>query len=143
MSFSNAAETAILALLLNATAYADYAENDSSGPLTSLYVALHTADPGEAGVQNTSEVAYTSYARVAVTRNSGGWTVASGAAENTAEIAFPACTGSTATATHFSVGKASSGATEILFKGVLTSSLSISTGITPRFAAGALDISLD
>ena len=69
MSKSNTFETELLALIFNATAIADLAENDATAPLTNLYVALHTADPGEAGVQNTSETAYTGYARVAVARS--------------------------------------------------------------------------
>lgn len=42
----------------------------------SLYVSLHTADPGAGGNQTTNEAAYTSYARVAVARSSAGWTIA-------------------------------------------------------------------
>lgn len=41
----------------------------------SLYVSLHTGDPGSGGDQSTNECAYTSYARVAVARSAGGWTV--------------------------------------------------------------------
>ena len=47
--------------------------NAGGSPLTSLYVSLHTANPGATGNQTTSEAAYTSYARVAVARTSGGW----------------------------------------------------------------------
>lgn len=39
------------------------------------YVSLHTGDPGEAGDQTTNEATYAGYARVAVARDSGGWTV--------------------------------------------------------------------
>lgn len=42
----------------------------------SLYVSLHTADPGVGGDQSTNEATYTSYARVAVARTTGGWTIA-------------------------------------------------------------------
>ena len=41
-----------------------------------LYISLHTADPGAAGTQATSECAYPPYARVAASRTAGGWTVA-------------------------------------------------------------------
>lgn len=41
----------------------------------SLYVSLHTADPGASGDQTTNECAYTSYARVAVARSGSAWTV--------------------------------------------------------------------
>ena len=54
MSKGNTFENELLLLIFNATAIADLAENDTSSPLTNLYVALHTADPGEAGAQNAS-----------------------------------------------------------------------------------------
>lgn len=41
----------------------------------SLYIALHTADPGATGNQTTSEATYTSYARVGVVRSNSGWTL--------------------------------------------------------------------
>jgi len=86
----------------------------------SLYVALHTADPGEAGDQTTSEVTYTGYARVAVARSAGGWTVTGNAVENAAAITFGQRTNAgMTTATHFSVGVAASGASKILYKGPL------------------------
>ena len=68
MSFSNQFEADILGLIFNATAISGLADNASASPLTNLYVALHTADPGEGGNQSTSEVNYTGYSRVAVQR---------------------------------------------------------------------------
>ena len=48
---------------------------NAASPLTSMYLALHTADPGELGnSQSTSEIAYTGYARVAIARSSSGFT---------------------------------------------------------------------
>ncbi len=138
MSKGNTFENELLALIFNATAIADLAQDDTTGPLTSLQVALHTADPGEAGVQNTSEATYTGYARVSVARTSGGWTVSTNQASNTAVITFGACSAGSNTITHFSVGVAASGATKILYSGALTASLAVSAGITPSFAAGAL-----
>ena len=64
----------ILALIFNGTAWADIAENDTSSPLGSLYLALHTASPGIGNAQTTNEVAYTDYARKAVVRTTSGWT---------------------------------------------------------------------
>lgn len=109
----------------------------------SLYVSLHTADPGETGNQTTSEANYTGYARVAVARTSGGWTITANAVENTAAINFGQCTAGSNTITHVAVGTDTSGTGKIIFKGALTAGLSVSTGITPQFAAGALDISVD
>ena len=109
----------------------------------SLFVSLHTGDPGEAGNQTTNECAYTSYARVAVARTTGGWTVSGNAVTNAALIQFPQCTGGSETATHFAIGTASSGTGKILYKGALSASLAISSGIQPQFGAGELDGSED
>jgi hypothetical protein len=101
----------------------DAAGLQNSATAGSLYVALHTADPGEGGDQTTSEANYTGYARVAVARSAGGWTVTNNLVENTAAVTFPACTGGSNTITHWSVGVASSGASKILYKGALGSSV--------------------
>lgn len=137
MSKGNTFENDFLRLVFNATAIANIADNAASSPLTNLYVALHTADPGEAGSQTTSECAYTSYARVAVARTSGGWTVTNNSVSPAADITFPAATGGTETATHASVGTASSGAGKLLYKGALTPNISISSGVTPKITTGS------
>ncbi len=143
MSKSNALETAILALIYNATTFNGIAENDTTSPNTDIYVSLHTGDPGEAGTQATNEAAYTSYARVAVVRTSSGWTVSGNTVTNAALVQFPQCTGGSETITHVSTGLASSGTTTVLHKGALSSSLAVSSGIQPQFAIGALSISED
>lgn len=131
MSKSNSYETSILALLFNATPIANVADNAASSPLTNLYVSLHTADPGEAGTQTTSEATYTSYARVAVARTSGGWVVTGNSVSPAAAITFPEATGGTNTITFFGIGTASSGTGVLLYSGAVTPSLSVSTGVTP------------
>ena len=143
LSASNALETDVMELIFNATAWADIAENDSTTPATSLYVGLHTADPGEAGNQTTSEATYTSYARVAVARTSGGWTISGSNTSNAAAIDFPEATGGSNTITYFSIGTGASGTGYLMFSGVLSASLAVSTGITPSFAIGALDVDTD
>jgi hypothetical protein len=137
LSKSDTFENDLLKLIFNATAIANMADNAATSPLTNLYVALHTADPGETGTQSTNEAAYTSYARVAVARTSGGWTVTTNSVSPAANIDFPACTGSTATVTHWSVGVASSGATKILYSGTVTPNISVSTGVTPRLTTAS------
>jgi hypothetical protein len=141
MSKGNTFENDLLKLIFNATAIADLAENDSSSPLTSLYVSLHTADPGEAGDQTTSEATYGSYARVAVARSGVGWTVTGNAVTNAALVQFPQCSSGSNDITHVAVGTAASGTGKVLYKGALTATLAVSSGIQPQFAAGALDIS--
>lgn len=143
MSKGNTFENDVLKLIFNATAIANIADNASSSPLTNLYVSLHTGDPGEAGDQTTSEATYTSYARVAVERSGTGWTVSGNTATNAALVQFPQCSGGTNTITHVGVGTLTSGGGKLLYKGALDASLSVSSGIQPQFAAGALDISED
>ncbi len=142
MSKSNAFETAFLLLVLNNTDIANIGDATGLRGSTvagSLFVSLHTADPGEAGTQATNETTYTSYARVAVARTAGGWTVAGNAASNTATVTFPTCTaGAAQLVTHFAIGVASAGATVVLFKGALTASVSVGPGVTPLFNAGQL-----
>lgn len=141
MSKGNNLETDILALIFNATPIPNLADNASVSPETNLAVALHTADPGEAGSQLTSEANYTGYGRVNVARTSGGWTVSGNQVQNTAQIDFPACTGGTSDVTHFSVGYP--GSDEILYSGTVTPTLAISNGVTPFIAAGGMTITED
>ena len=135
MSLSNTAENDFLKCLLQGT-------DPSWRAGATLYLALHTADPWETGDQTTSEVAYTSYARVPLTKASD-WTDGGSTFTNTNLEQFPTCTGGTATATHFSIGTAVSGVWVRLASGVLGSSLSISNGIQPQFPASSLSITID
>lgn len=130
----------LLKLVFQAVAFANVADNAASSPLTNLYVSLHTADPGPAGDQTTSEATYTSYARVAVVRTSSGWGISSQTISNVAAINFAQCTGGSNTITHVGVGSATSGAGVLLYSGALTASLAVSNGITPSFAIGALTV---
>lgn len=131
MSKSNAFENDLMKLIFNATAIANIADNAATSPLTNLYASLHTADPGEAGDQTTSECAYTSYARVAVARSGSGWTVTANSVSPVANISFPAATGGTETATFWAVGTATSGTGKILYSGAISPTIAISTGVTP------------
>lgn len=142
MSKSNTWENELLLLVFNNTAAAligDASGLQPSATAGSLYVALHTADPGEAGNQTTNEAAYGSYARVAVARSGAGWTVAGNAVTNAALVQFPQCTSGSETETYFSIGTASAGAGKILYSGALSASLAVSSGIQPQFGAGDLD----
>jgi hypothetical protein len=132
MSKSNAFENALLQLIFNATAIANLADNASSSPLTNLYVSLHTADPGEAGNQSTSEATYTGYARVAVARSGSGWTVTNNSVSPVANIDFPIATGGTETITYFGVGSAASGTGVLYYSGTVTPNISVVSGVIPR-----------
>lgn len=143
MSKGNTFENDLVKLVFNATAIANLADNAASSPLTNLYVSLHTADPGEAGDQTTSEATYGSYARVAVARSGSGWTVSGNQASNAAIVQFPQCSSGSNTVTYVGVGTASSSTGKLLYSGALSSSLAVSTGIQPQFAIGALVVSED
>lgn len=137
MSKGNTFENDLLLLIFNATTIANIAINATSSPLTNLFVALHTADPGEAGDQTTSECTYTGYARVSVARTSGGWTVAANSVSPAAAITFGACTAGSETAQFWSVGVATSGASKILYSGGISPTIAISSGITPQLGTGS------
>lgn len=144
MSATNAFETAVLALYFNATTHDGFAENDSTSPWTAYYVSLHTADPGEAGSQNTSETAYIGYARISVNRNSGGFTVSGNNVSNAVEIAFGQCSASPGSnLTYFGIGTDVSGAGTLLFSGALTDPITMQVGTTPIFSIGELDVNCD
>lgn len=137
MSKGDTFENDFLKLIFNATAIANLADNAASSPFTNLYVALHTADPGESGNQTTSEATYTSYARVAVARTTGGWTVTANSVSPVATISFPAGTGGSGTVTHWSVGTASSGTGKILWSGTVTPNIVTGNGITPQLTTAS------
>jgi hypothetical protein len=147
MSKTNSWENDLLLLLFNNANAADIGDATGlrgSTTAGSLYVSAHTANPDEAGAQNSSEASYGGYARVAVARTSGGWTVANNTVTNAATISFPQCTSGSQTITHFGVGVASGiGAGKLLYKGALDASRAISAGIILEFAAGDLDGSED
>lgn len=133
MSKGNTFENDLLKLIFNGTAIADIADNDATSPLTNLFVSLHTADPGEAGDQTTSEISYTGYARVAVARSGVGFTVTGNSVSPAANIDFGNMTaGAGGTVTHFAIGTVVSGAGKILYSGTVTPNLSVTTGSTPR-----------
>jgi hypothetical protein len=144
MSASDTLENGLLQHIFQNAAIANI--GDAAGLLPaatagSLYVALLTADPGEAG-STTNETTYTGYARIAVARSSAGWTVSGNVASNAALITFGKATAGTATITHFAIMTALTGGT-MLFSGALASSLAVSANVQPEIAIGGLTITAD
>ena len=102
----------------------------------SLYLSLHTSDPGEAGTATTNEISYTGYARQAVARSVAGFTVSGATVTLTNNIDFPEMTaGAGGTVTHFSVVKDVSGASVILYSGSVSPTIVVANGVTPRLKA--------
>ena len=135
MSKTNAWENGLLLLVFNNSNFANVGDATGlrgSSSAGSLYVSLHTGDPGEAGSQTTSECTYGAYARVAVARSGAGFTVTNDSVSPASIVAFPEATSGSETATHFGIGTDSSGAGTLLYKGTVTPNIVISTGVTPR-----------
>jgi hypothetical protein len=127
----------LLKLIFNATAIANIADNASSSPLTNLYLSLHTADPGVGGSQTTNEATYGTYARVAVARNTGGFTVSSNSCVLASPATFPTpSSGAGEIETHFAIGTAVSSTGKILYRGPITPSITIAVGTPPQLTTG-------
>ena len=146
MSATDAFENLLLNLYFKNTAHTNV--GDAAGLLPSagagsMWISLHTADPGEAGTQTTSEAAYTGYARIAIARGAG-FTVAANNASNAAAALFGSCTAVPGTPiTHFGIGSASTAAGNLYMRGALTASYQPAVGNAPNFAIGELDVNLD
>lgn len=93
-------------------------------PPATIYLALLTADPGDAGP--VSEVAYTNYTRQALTFGAA----ATRQIVQSGELTFPQA-GSPATATHWAVMDATS-AGNMMAHGALSASKDIVSGNTPK-----------
>lgn len=148
MTISDVSETAILKLIFQAVAWANYADNAATSPQTNIGLALHTADPTDAGTAASNEVGYTSYTRVNVARTTGAWSV-TGTATNCSPIAainFPAGTGGSGTVTYFSTSFSNAspptGTQSILWSGTVTPNIVTGSGVTPSLST-ASTISLD
>jgi hypothetical protein len=135
----DATEDSVLNLLFRAVTWAAYAS--AAGSETNIGIALHTADPGDAGTAATSEMttgAYTGYTRVNVARSTGGWSASSGGSVSpAANIDFPAGSGGTgASATFFSTSSSSgsppTGAAAVLWSGAISPPITCGNGVTPR-----------
>lgn len=141
MSKTNTWENDLLLLMFNNTnssLHGDATGLRGSSTAGSYYMSLHTADPGEAGDQTTSEAAYTSYLRVAVARSGAGFTVTADAVALAADVTFPTGSGGSGTATHWGVGCSSSAAGKLLYKGAISPNIVMGSGITPQLTAGTI-----
>lgn len=141
MSKTNSWETGLLQLLFENSNFANVGDATGlrgSSTAGSLYFSLHTSDPGEAGSQTTNEIAYTSYARVAVARSAAGWTVTGNAVAVDANVTFPTGTGGSGTATHWGLGTDASGAGTLLYKGAISPNIVCGNGVTPQLTAGTV-----
>lgn len=135
MSKTNAFETALLDLIFKNTNIANIGDATGlrgSSVAGSLYLSLHTSDPGEAGDQTANETGYTGYTREPVARSGAGFVVTDNSVSPAADVVFDECTASPGAAiTHFGIGTASSGAGVLLYKGAVTPNVTMAIGVSP------------
>ena len=134
MSFSNAAETAILEQVFKGVAL----PWDGNA---NLWLALHTADPTEAGLIS-AEANYGAYARIPLDRTTD-ITVNGNQISNTNLEQFAQCTSGSNTITHASIVTSASGAGVVVVKGALNTAITVAAGIQPQFGAGSLTFELE
>lgn len=140
MPKSTATRNSFLALLYNATPWANVADNAGAAPATVVQVPLATASYTAASALNAAEATYTNYVRQTVARTAGGWaTPAAGVTSNVAAIEYPQCgvTGNTLTSAATGTG---AGAGIIWHFGDLNATIVVSNQIQPRFPIGAVTI---
>jgi hypothetical protein len=130
MSASNVFEQSLGLLIFNNTSIAGIA--DALGAAGSLFVSLHTGDPGEAGTQTTSEATYTGYVRLSVVRSAAGWNVVGGVINPVNNLDFGECTAGTETITHVGIGSVVSGAGVLYVSGALSANIPVTVGTVPR-----------
>ena len=137
--FADTFENDLCKLIFNGTAIGNIADNAASAPLTTLWMALHTADPADTGTQGTNEGGYAQYTRISVARSTAGWVVTNNSVSPVANVDFPQNTStSTGTFTHASIGVTSaSTASKILAFGTISPNINFSQNVTPRLTTGS------
>lgn len=131
----------LLAILYNATPWANVADNAASAPITVIQVPLATASYTAASTLASNEATYTNYVRQTTARSTSGWTVpASKSTSNVAAIEYPQCGLTGNTITSAAAGKGS-GSGDTFHYGDLNAPIAVSNQIQPRFPIGGVTIS--
>jgi hypothetical protein len=129
MSFSDYAEGAVLDHVFNKTSYIQ----------PTLYLAVSTANPTDAGT-GAAEPVGNAYARVSTIGTD--WSRTAAVMSNGVEMAFPEATGSWGTLTHFALYDALTAGNMVVY-GALTTAKAIAASETLRFPIGNLTFTLD
>lgn len=145
MSLSNYLENEIVDHIFRARSY--------SGPAT-IYVSLHTGDPGESGASSEVSTSGTNYARAALAASASNWkgtgnevtgvdsAGTGGQTKNAVTITFNVPSATWGTVTHFALWDAVSSG-NCLGSGALTTAKVINTSDTVSFAADTLTVTFD
>jgi hypothetical protein len=111
----------------------------SYSPPATIYLALFTDDPGEAGTL-TNEATYTGYARKAITFGAAG----SRTISQNAQVDFDLCTGGSNLISHWGLMDGDvEGSGNMLAYGAFTTAKTVSTGYTPFVASGEVQPTLN
>lgn len=130
MGLSNYLETKLIDHLLRGVPYT---------PPSTVYISVHTGDPGETGA---SEVSGNGYGRYGYTCNQTTWSNIDGVAKNSNLITLPVATGNWGTVTHFGIWDAPTGG-NLLFSGALSVIRVVSQGDVVSFPVDFLNIVFD
>lgn len=136
MAKSNTQETGYLKLLYQNIALANIGDAGGLQPSAApgnFYASLYLSDPTDA--DTGTEATYTNYARIAVVRSAGGFTVTGDAVTNAAVITFPTSGGVTNTITHIAIRTALA-AGDIVHYGALVTPIVVNTDDIPKFEIG-------
>ena len=146
-ALTNLAKDDLLDLMFTNVAFPNV--GDAAGLLPSAApgtwnIELHTGDTINASstVQTQAVAAYTGYVSVTVVRSAALWSVSAGLVDNDAAITFPISTSGPETETDVSFGGNDGGGDVMQIFANLANDLIVNNGITPEFAAGALDITV-
>jgi len=152
MAASNTLENDLLAFIFNNTSFDVFDQTVSAtGSPGNIYVRLFTSSTGleTDDLDNDSDEAnYTNYSPVSTARSSSDWTVSGNSVTNASAITFPRATGGSSIITHVALCSTDgdiggSTTVDVLFWGILDSSLTVSDDVIPEFPAGSLTITLD
>lgn len=147
MSATNQFEDDMLELLFTNVAAPNIGDGSglAGGTVGDIQISLHTdvgAIDDTTTDATTNEAAYSNYVRQSAARSAAEWSVASGTVDNDNPISYPQSGNGPETEDQFGLCLQSAGDFLQIY-GAITSPLVVNTGITPEFAAQALDISLD
>ena len=136
----------IALLMFNKTTFAAMGWAETTGP-TTLYVSLHTADPGVAGDATTYEAAagLTGYSRKSVLRaaGAGGLTVSGNVATNATAIVYTITAGTPALMTYAGLSIYASGVGNLFARGIIASGgVTLGPGVTATIAIGQLSFTV-
>lgn len=121
-----------------------FLRNATVTPATQVFMALFTASTGLETNAPTAEVSGGAYARKQATFT----TATDGTSENTADVEFAEATADWGTITHGAVVDSSDGtqygtSVNVMMWGTLSTSKTVGTGDTFKFATGAIDVTVD